>query len=67
MCSENLAARTRAVELTRDWAAVAAALPERYAAEPDFEEEYGGRIPSLMVGEAGVLLVAHTLARNARC
>src|SRR5204862_8287289 len=52
-------ARLGAVELSRDWAAVAAALPERYAAEPDFEAEYGGRIPSLMVGEAGVLLVAH--------
>ena len=32
-------ARLGAVELTRDWAAVAATLPERYAAEPDFEEE----------------------------
>jgi Lanthionine synthetase C-like protein len=58
-------ARLGAVELTRDWAAVAAALPERYAAEPDFEEEYGGRIPSLMIGEAGVLLVAHGFSPTA--
>ena len=55
-------ARLGAVELTRDWAAVAATLPERYAAEPDFAEEYGGAIPSLMIGEAGVLLVAHGFA-----
>jgi Lanthionine synthetase C-like protein len=58
-------ARSGAVELTRDWAAVAATLPERYAAEPDFEAEYGGRIPSLLVGEAGVLLVAHAFAPTA--
>jgi Lanthionine synthetase C-like protein len=55
-------ARLGAVELTRDWAAVAAPLPERYAAEPDFEEEYGGPVPSLFTGEAGVLLVAHAFA-----
>jgi lantibiotic modifying enzyme len=58
-------ARLGAVELARDWAAVAATLPERYAAEPDFAEEYGGAIPSLMVGEAGVLLVAHGFAPTA--
>jgi hypothetical protein len=57
--------RLGAVELTRDWAAVAAALPERYAAQPDFEEEYGGPVPSLLVGEAGVLLVAHAFAPTA--
>src|ERR671936_1934450 len=51
-------ARLGAVELTRDWAAVAATLPERYAAEPDD----GDRVPSLLVGEAGVLLVTHALA-----
>jgi lantibiotic modifying enzyme len=55
-------ARRGATEPARDWAAVAAALPERYAAHPDFEEEEGGRVPSLWFGEAGVLLVAHTLA-----
>jgi Lanthionine synthetase C-like protein len=58
-------ARLGAVELTCDWTAVAATLPERYAAQPDFEEEYGGRIPSLLVGEAGVLLVAHAFAQTA--
>jgi Lanthionine synthetase C-like protein len=58
-------ARSGAVELTRDWAAVAATLPGRYAAEPDFEAEYHGRIPSLLVGEAGVLLVAHAFAPTA--
>jgi len=58
-------ARLGAVELARDWGAVAAALPERYATEPDFEEEYGGAIPSLMVGEAGILLVAHGFAPTA--
>jgi Lanthionine synthetase C-like protein len=53
-------ARLGAAELTRDWAAVAATLPERYAAKPDFDE----RVPSLMVGEAGVLLVAHAFASS---
>jgi len=54
-------ARLGAVELTRDWAAVAATLPERYAAEPDD----GERVPSLLAGEAGVLLVAHGFAPTA--
>ena len=51
-----------AVELRRDWASVVASLPERYAAHPDLAEELGGPVPSLFVGEAGILLVAHTLA-----
>ena len=46
-----------AVELRRDWASVAASLPERYAAHPDLAEELGGPVPSLFVGEAGILLV----------
>jgi Lanthionine synthetase C-like protein len=58
-------ARLGAAELARDWPAVAAALPERYAAHPDFEEEHGGPLPSLLVGEAGVLVVAHTLGPTA--
>jgi Lanthionine synthetase C-like protein len=58
-------ARLGTVEPTRDWGEVAATLPERYAAEPDFEADYGGRIPSLMLGEAGVLLVAHGFAPTA--
>ena len=47
-------------ELRREWASVATTLPERYRAEPDFPEE--GVVPSLWMGEAGILLVAHTLA-----
>ena len=52
--------RARAVELGRDWAEVAASLPERYREVPDFPGE--GVMPSLWFGEAGILLVAHTLA-----
>ena len=54
--------RVGAVELARDWTDVAASLPTRYAADPDLAEEVGGRIPSLMLGEAGVLVVAHGFA-----
>lgn len=49
-----------AMELRRDWADVADELPERYRRRPDFPED--GWLPSLMLGEAGVLLVAHALA-----
>ena len=51
--------RADAVELARDWNEVAVSLPERYRSEPDFPEH--GVIPSLSFGEAGILLVAHTL------
>jgi hypothetical protein len=44
----------------RDWARTALTLPERYRREPDLPEE--GVVPSLWLGEAGILLVAHTLA-----
>ncbi len=54
--------RAGAAELRRDWAPVAVGLVERYAARPDFEDEVGGPVPSLLMGEAGILLVAHTLA-----
>jgi Lanthionine synthetase C-like protein len=54
-------ARMGGAELSRDWAAVAAGLPERYAAHPDWEEE-GAPVPSLWLGEAGVLVVAHGFA-----
>jgi hypothetical protein len=37
-------------------------LTDRYLAAPDFPEEVDGPIPSLMMGEAGILVVAHTLA-----
>jgi hypothetical protein len=55
-------ARRGSVELTRDWTEVAASLPARYASHPDLEEELGGRIPSLMLGEAGLLVVVHGFA-----
>jgi hypothetical protein len=49
-----------AAELDRDWSDVATTLVERYRAEPDFPDF--GVVPSLWMGEAGILLVAHTLA-----
>jgi Lanthionine synthetase C-like protein len=52
--------RAGAVDLGRDWSEVALSLPERYRREPDFPED--GVMPSLWLGEAGILLVAHTLA-----
>jgi lanthionine synthetase-like protein len=52
--------RAGVVELGRDWGEVAVSLPERYREEPDFPED--GILPSLSFGEAGILLVAHTLA-----
>ena len=56
-------ARTGVAELRRAWEPVAAALPERYRARPDFPEETdGGPVPSLWMGEAGILLLAHRLA-----
>ena len=51
-----------AVDLTRDWTDVAASLPTRYATDPDLTEEVGGRVPSLLLGEAGILVVAHGFA-----
>jgi Lanthionine synthetase C-like protein len=46
----------------RPWAPLAAGLHERYLAAPDFAEETGGAVPSLWMGESGILLVAHRLA-----
>jgi hypothetical protein len=47
----------------REWAGVAAGLPDRYLARPDIPElTGGGPVPSLLVGESGVLLAAHRLA-----
>jgi hypothetical protein len=57
-------ARLGAADLSRDWAAVAAGLPERYAVHPDWEGE-GAPVPSLWFGEAGILVVAHGLGRSA--
>jgi hypothetical protein len=51
--------------LTRPWAEVAAALPDRYLAKPDVPELTDGRpVPSLLAGESGVLLVADRLAAS---
>ncbi len=55
-------ARMDLADLRRNWAAMAGALHERYRLHPDFREETGGAVPSLWMGEAGILLVAHRLA-----
>jgi len=55
-------ARAGVATLDRSWADVAAALPDRYLAKPDVPELTDGRpVPSLLVGESGVLLAAHRL------
>jgi hypothetical protein len=54
--------RAAGVELQRDWAPVAVGLAERYPSEPDFQDIVDGPVPSLLMGESGILLVAHTLA-----
>jgi lantibiotic modifying enzyme len=54
--------RVRAVELQREWADVATSLAEAYPAAPDFSEFLDGPVPSLTLGESGILLVAHTLS-----
>ncbi len=54
--------RAGAVDLRRDWAPVAVGLVERYQAQPDYQDDVEGPVPSLWMGEAGILLVAHTLA-----
>ena len=54
--------RVGAVELRRDWRDVATGLADAYLAEPDFPDVVDGPVPSLWMGEAGILLVAHTLA-----
>ncbi len=54
--------RAGAVELRRSWSDVAAGLAGRYAAAPDFPELVDGPVPSLFMGEAGILLVAHRLS-----
>ena len=51
--------RSGAVALERDWRDVAPSLADRYRSEPDFPDV--GVVPSLWMGEAGILLVAHTL------
>jgi hypothetical protein len=49
-------------DLGRDWAPVAVRLVEHYQAQPDFQDLCEGTAPSLLMGESGILLVAHTLA-----
>ena len=58
--------RLGAVELRRDWIDVANGLADAYRAAPDFADFVDGPVPSLWMGEAGILLVAHTLAPDAR-
>lgn len=54
--------RRGVAELELDWAPSAARLHEQYVARPDFPEITGGEpVPSLWMGEAGILLVAHRL------
>jgi hypothetical protein len=56
-------ARAGVAELARDWAPVAEGLHERYLAAPDFADEAGAdAVPSLWMGETGILLLAHRLA-----
>jgi hypothetical protein len=54
--------RLGAADLRRSWAATAVGLHERYLASPDFSEDTGGAVPSLWMGEAGILLAGHRLA-----
>jgi lantibiotic modifying enzyme len=46
----------------RDWSSVAVQVVERFTATPDSDDERSGHIPSLLGGEAGILLVAHGFA-----
>jgi hypothetical protein len=55
-------ARLGAAELRRNWVPVALSLHDRYLAGPDCGAQTGGPVPSLWMGEAGILLVAHKLA-----
>ena len=55
-------ARRDAAELRRDYAPVAAGLLDRHLTAPDFGEE---AVPSLLMGETGILLVADRLAPDA--
>jgi hypothetical protein len=54
--------RSGLADLRRDWAPFAARLYEHYLAQPDFRDTVEGAVPSLWMGEAGILVVAHTLA-----
>jgi Lanthionine synthetase C-like protein len=58
-------ARAGVAGLRSDWAPVAVGLVEQYSTTPDFQDLVDGTVPSLWMGEAGILLVAHTLAPSA--
>ena len=47
------------MDLGQDWGEVASSPPERISRRTDFPE--AGVVLSLSLGEAGILLVAHTL------
>lgn len=51
--------RADVVKSGRDWSVVASRLVEAYVEDPDGGEMLGGAVPSLWMGEAGILLVAH--------
>jgi len=55
-------AHADAVTLARDWASVSSRLVALYAEDPDGGDALGGAVPSLWIGEAGILLVAHRLS-----
>jgi len=54
--------RSGLAELRHDWASVATGLYEHYLAEPDYQDVVDDTVPSLWMGEAGILVVAHTVA-----
>ena len=54
--------RSDIVTSKRDWSAVASRLVDLYAADPDGGKLLGGAVPSLWMGEAGIVLVAHRLS-----
>jgi hypothetical protein len=49
------------VDLSRDWTAVASELQQRYLADPEVDPP----LPSLWLGESGMLLVEHGLSPSA--
>ncbi len=55
-------ARGGVAELRCDWTDVALSLVDAYQVQPDFPEIGPGPVPSFWMGEAGILMVAHTLS-----
>jgi lantibiotic modifying enzyme len=54
--------RVGAAGLRREWSDVATRLAETYPTAPDFPDFVDGPVPSLWMGEAGILIVAHVLS-----